>query len=109
MAILGHLLSDSQGCCGRLTGILKLITPISDKIERKKGAGNNKNILEDHRCNKKLWGLCLSLNCTMHFKWILFNRLYLILNVSACFWVTFYTKANQYYFIYVCVHKPIYT
>lgn len=27
------------------------------------------------------------------------------LKASECFWVTFYTKENQYYSTYVCVHK----
>lgn len=66
-------------------------------------------MLEDHRSNKQLWAWCSSLNCTMHFMWIVFNRFYHALNVSECFWVTFYSKDNQYYFEYMCVHKHIYT
>lgn len=52
LAVVGHLLSHSHECCRRLTGILNLITPISNKIERKKGERNNKNILENHKWNK---------------------------------------------------------
>lgn len=56
LAVVGHLLSHSHECCGRLSGILNLITPMSNEIKRKKRAGNNKKMFEDHKCNKQLWG-----------------------------------------------------
>lgn len=46
LAAVGHLLSHSHECCGRLTGILNLITLIANKIERKKGRRNNKICLK---------------------------------------------------------------
>lgn len=88
---------------GRLTGILNLITLVSNKIERKNEAAN---MFEDHRWNKQLWGWYNSINCTMYFKLIVFNRFYNVLDFSECFWVTFYIK-DKYCFICMCIHLYI--